>query len=72
MSMYSCDFIRDIVEHLGVEGSDPPDVQFVEGGYLFLASSEGEGILRENHGMQRCVCVPCVVCVCYNAIAALI
>ncbi len=53
MSMFSCDFIRNVGEHLGVEGEDPPDVQFVEGGYLLLASKEGEGVMRENYKVQR-------------------
>ena len=55
MSMYSCDFVRNIGRHLGIEGEDPPDVQFVEGGFLFLASQAGEGVLRENYATQRSV-----------------
>ena len=55
MSMYSCDFIKNIGQHLGIEGEDPPDVQFVEGGYLFLASQAGERVLRENCALQRSV-----------------
>ena len=38
-----------------VEGEEPPDVQFVEGGYLFLASNEGEQTMRENFETQRFV-----------------
>ena len=55
MSMYSCDFVKNIGQHLGIEGEDPPDVQFVEGGYLFLASEAGEEIMRENYVTQRSV-----------------
>ena len=51
MSLYSVQFLKDI-HHLGVEGKDELDVSFVEGGYLFLASEEGEEIMRENHALQ--------------------
>jgi len=53
MSMYSSNFIKEIGKHLQVEGCDPPDVQFVEGGYLFLASELGEDVMRENFETQR-------------------
>lgn len=52
LSQYSIDFLRNI-DRLAVEGKDVPCVQFVEGGYLFLASEAGEPILRENHAVQR-------------------
>ena len=53
MSLYSSAFIRNIPTHLHTEGSDPPDVQFTPGSYVFLATAEGEGILRENVETQR-------------------
>lgn len=52
LSMYSSHFIQNIATHLLVEGSDPPDVQFVPGSYVFLATAEGEKNLRENHRTQ--------------------
>ena len=55
MSLHSIGFIKNLANHLGVEGEVPPDVQFVEGGYLFLASGEGEQTLRENFETQRFV-----------------
>lgn len=53
MSMFSSDFIQNIDKHLTVEENDPPDVQFVNGGYLLLASNEGVSVLRENYQAQR-------------------
>ena len=55
MSLYSAHFLRNVPTLLRVEGEEPPDPQFHEGGYLFLASPEGEGALRENHALQRSV-----------------
>lgn len=53
MSQYSAQFIKDAHKHLNVVGEDSVDVGFVEGGYLFLASEEGEIIMRQNHTIQR-------------------
>ena len=36
-----------------MDGDDPPDVQFVDSCYLFLASQRGERTLRENYETQR-------------------
>eukprot|EP00731_Ephydatia_muelleri_P015192 Em0008g912a len=52
MSLHSVGFIKELAKHLGVEGEVPPDVQFVEGGYLFLASEGGEQTLRDNFETQ--------------------
>ena len=52
MSLYSAHFLKNASTLLQVEGDDPPDPQFFEGGYLFLASPQGEGILRENFAVQ--------------------
>ena len=53
MSLYSSGFIKEIGKHLTVEGHDPPDVQFVEGSYLYLASEQGGEVLRKNFEVQR-------------------
>ena len=53
LSMYSSEFIRNIASHLQVEDNDPPDVQFIPGSYVFLATAEGEGGLRENFKIQK-------------------
>ncbi len=52
LSMYSSDFIQNVASYLHVDGSEPPDVQFVKGSYVFLATAEGEESLRENHRTQ--------------------
>ena len=53
MSLYSIEFLKNAHHHLEVEGEDEVDVGLVEGGYLFLASEEGERVMRENHTVQR-------------------
>lgn len=52
MSMYGAAFLKRAAEELAIEEDDPPDMQFVQGGYLFLATPSGEEILRENHNVQ--------------------
>ncbi|KAJ0398075.1 hypothetical protein ATCC90586_009650 [Pythium insidiosum] len=54
LSQYGTEFLRDIPTRLRVDDTqDPPDVQFVEGGYLFLASDKGLPVLEENYRTQR-------------------
>uniref|UniRef100_M4BFM4 FAD-dependent oxidoreductase domain-containing protein 1 n=1 Tax=Hyaloperonospora arabidopsidis (strain Emoy2) TaxID=559515 RepID=M4BFM4_HYAAE len=53
MSLYGTDFLRNIGSTLKVDGHDAPNVQFVEGGYMFLASDRGVDILRENYATQK-------------------
>lgn len=53
MSLSTFHFLKNVASYLRVEGEDPPDVQLQEDGYLFLASEEGEGVMRENHALQR-------------------
>ena len=53
MSLSTFHFLKNAASYLRVEGEDPPDVQLHEDGYLFLASEEGEGVMRENHALQR-------------------
>ncbi len=50
--MYSSNFIQNIATHLHIEGIDPPDIQFVPGSYVFLATAGGEKSLRENYQAQ--------------------
>jgi FAD-dependent oxidoreductase domain-containing protein 1 len=52
MSQFGTQFIRQIADYLAVDG-DVPDVGFHEGGYLFLASEAGLGVLQANHRVQR-------------------
>ncbi|XP_033110412.1 FAD-dependent oxidoreductase domain-containing protein 1-like isoform X2 [Anneissia japonica] len=53
MSMYGSEFLHNIKEHLCVADEDPPNVQFNENGYLFLATENGAHILEENSKLQK-------------------
>jgi glycine/D-amino acid oxidase-like deaminating enzyme len=53
LSLYGVDFIRAASSMLAVPGQTPPDLQFREQGYLFLASEAGEPTLRRNVATQR-------------------
>lgn len=53
ISRFGVELIKHLEAWLGVEGQAPPEVDFVEGGYLFLASEAGLPILESNHAVQR-------------------
>jgi sarcosine oxidase len=46
---------------LGIPGEPAPEVDFVEGGYLFLATAAGMATLEHNHAVQRAHDVPVVL-----------
>ena len=52
MSQFGTEFIRNAATALEVDG-DAPDLGFVEGGYLFLATTSGRDTLEANHRTQR-------------------
>lgn len=52
MSQFGTEFIKNLGQHLAVDG-EVPDVGFHEGGYLFLATEAGRAILEANHQVQR-------------------
>ncbi|MES0885139.1 NAD(P)/FAD-dependent oxidoreductase [Roseibium sp. SCP14] len=53
IGQFGTQFIRNFAETMAVE-NEKPDLQFHEGGYLFLAATEEQvTILRENHEVQR-------------------
>ncbi len=51
IGLFARDFIGRAGELLAVDG-EQPDLGFVEGGYLFLATPEGRAVLAENHAVQ--------------------
>lgn len=53
LSSYSLEFLRSIGNLLNLPGEDPPDIQFVEQGYLILAGEQGVKVAEENHALQR-------------------
>lgn len=54
ISQFGSAFIRDFATTMQVRGEAPPDLNFHEGGYLFLARTPAqETTLRENHAVQR-------------------
>lgn len=52
MSAYGIGFLRDVGRLLACDG-DVPAIGLHEGGYLYLATPEGEATLRENHVLQK-------------------
>jgi len=53
ISRFGVEVIRNPERWLAVEGQSAPEVDFVEGGYLFLATEAGLPILENNHAVQR-------------------
>jgi FAD-dependent oxidoreductase domain-containing protein 1 len=58
ISQFGIELIKHLDAWLGVAGEDPPEVDFVEGGYLFLATEAGRGALEANHAAQRSLGAP--------------
>lgn len=52
ISQFGIDFLRNIRQHLAVDG-DVPDIGLTERGYLYLATEAGATTLRDNHAIQR-------------------
>jgi len=52
ISQFGIDVIKHPDRYLAVDG-EIPDVDFVEGGYLFLATEAGRASLEHNHAVQR-------------------
>jgi glycine/D-amino acid oxidase-like deaminating enzyme len=54
ISQFGSAFIRNFAKTMQISGEAPPDLNFHQGGYLFLANTaEQEQTLRENHAVQR-------------------
>ncbi|NIR29476.1 MAG: FAD-binding oxidoreductase [Gammaproteobacteria bacterium] len=52
MSLFGAQFIKGAAEHLSVDG-EAPTIDFVEAGYLTLASPSGRDALEANHAVQQ-------------------
>jgi FAD-dependent oxidoreductase domain-containing protein 1 len=52
ISTFGFDFLRDIGQHLAVDGDAAPDIGLTERGYLYLAAPAHEAVMREVHGVQ--------------------
>jgi FAD-dependent oxidoreductase domain-containing protein 1 len=53
ISRFGISLIKHLDDWLGVAGDPPLSVDFVEGGYLFLATQAGQAILEHNHAIQQ-------------------
>lgn len=52
VSQFGIEFLRRIDEHLSIDG-EPVPLGLTEHGYLYLASDQGEEVLRANNAVQR-------------------
>ena len=57
ISRFGVEVIKHPDRYLGVDG-EVPEVDFVENGYLFLATEAGQATLEHNHRVQRALDVP--------------
>jgi FAD-dependent oxidoreductase domain-containing protein 1 len=57
ISRFGIELIKHPDRYLAVDG-EVPDVDFVENGYLFLATQAGLATLEHNHAVQRALDVP--------------
>jgi sarcosine oxidase len=60
ISRFGVDLIRHPERYLAVDG-EVPEIDFVENGYLFLATNAGLATLEHNHALQRGLDVPVVL-----------
>ena len=57
ISQFGVEFLKSLDRYLGVDG-EAPEIDFVENGYLFLATEAGRPALERNHAVQRELDVP--------------
>jgi FAD-dependent oxidoreductase domain-containing protein 1 len=61
ISRFGVSLIKNLDRWLGVAGGAALDVNFVEGGYLFLATPPGLAVLQQNNAVQRALHVQVVL-----------
>jgi FAD-dependent oxidoreductase domain-containing protein 1 len=61
ISQFGISLIKELDRWLGVAGQAAPQIDFVEAGYLFLATDAGLPALEANHAVQRAHRVPAVL-----------
>lgn len=52
ISQFGIELVREPGRFLGTPGDPSPEIDFVEGGYLFLATDAGRATLEANHAVQ--------------------
>ena len=57
ISRFGIEVIKHLDRYLAVDG-EVPEIDFVEGGYLFLATEAGRQALEHNHAVQKRMDVP--------------
>src|ERR671915_368418 len=57
ISRFGVEVIKHLDRYLAVDG-EVPEIDFIEGGYLFLATEAGRGALEHNHAVQKRMDVP--------------
>ena len=53
MSKFSIDFIKHFESLMAISGKEPPKVDWVEGGYLFIVEPESVHLLERNVALQQ-------------------
>lgn len=52
VSLFGIEFLRNIGQHLSVDG-EAPSIDLHEGGYLYVAGDEGRKVLEQNQALQQ-------------------
>ncbi len=60
MSQFGLQTLLGAADELTIAGQAPPDIQFCEGGYLFLASAAGRTTLQHNIEVQQSLHAPII------------
>jgi glycine/D-amino acid oxidase-like deaminating enzyme len=60
ISRFGVGFLKHLDDYLAVDG-EVPEIDFVENGYLFLATAAGLATLEHNHRVQRSLDVPVIL-----------